>query len=371
MPGGSGAASPNDTLFSFELQHSTDGKSRKIWGVASTEDRDREKEIISEGAITKALTDFMTLPIIHWYHTERPIGWLEKAKYGDVRDIVQELGIHTNVDDLPDRGLVVMGELKNTPDTDDVWNAIEKGIVSEWSICGTRRSGSPECDVPTHRRTSPCITKAMYLWSISLCPRGTGQNRSNFAAIVKAMTSGGSSLIHSTVDGTRRITKMDETAAGPGPTGDDGSQGPVDPLQEILAKLTAIADHLGVGGGESPEGEDELPPIPGPTANDEIEKGEGPVDVKTGADPDIDGSKDIKKAADIMKAQTLRISELEAANTALSSEIDALKKKTPQVKTLVMDPNLAKGAKPQLNGKTHPTPGKTSNLARLNQVLSR
>lgn len=168
---------------------------------------------------------------------------------------------------------------------------------------------------------------------------------------------------------------MDETAAGPGPTGDDGSQGPVDPLQEILAKLTAIADHLGVGGGESPEGEDELPPIPGPTANDEIEKGEDPEGVKaeagkTGADPDIDESKDIKKAADILKAQTLRISELEGENTTLRSELDALKKKTPQGRTVVMDPNLAKGAKPQLDGK-NTSPGKTSNLARLNQVLSR
>lgn len=63
-----GASRGEDPLFTFKLSHSTDGKSRKIWGVATTPAMDREKEIIAEGAITKALEDFMALPIIHYYH---------------------------------------------------------------------------------------------------------------------------------------------------------------------------------------------------------------------------------------------------------------------------------------------------------------
>ena len=366
MPPGAAIRGDDETLFTFKLQHSSDGKSRRIWGVASTEARDREKEIIAEEAITKALSDFMALPIIHWYHTERPIGWIEKAQYGDVREIVKAMGITTD-QDLPSRGLVVKGELKNTPDTDDVWNAIEKGLVDEWSICGTRRSGSRECNIPVHKRTSPCITKAMYLWSISLCPRGAGQNRTTLAEIVKAMTSSGSNLIHPTVDGTRRsIKKMDPEAqapaATPAPPAEPAAQEQTDPLQEILAMLAMIAEHLGVkAGGESPEGEGEgeLPPIPGPTANDDqiIEKCDKPSQEDVKAEDDGD----IKKAADpsIVKAQANRIAELEA-------ELDALKKITPQKKTLVIDPTITKGALPQ-----GAAPGDVSMISRMNKVLSR
>lgn len=371
MPPGAALRGDDQTLFTFKLQHSSDGKSRKIWGVASTEARDREKEIISETAITKALADFMALPIIHWYHTERPVGWVEKSQYGNVKEIVKAMGIDTSLENLPARGLVVKGEIKNTPDTDDVWNAIEKGLVDEWSICGTRRAGSPECDIPPHKRTSPCITKAMHLWSISLCPRGAGQNRTTFAEIVKAMTSSGSNLIHPTVDGVRRsIKKMDpeQTPAAPAAPpveAEPAAQEQTDPLQEILALLAMIAEHLGVkAGGEDSEAGEELPPIPGPTANDEvIEK--SACETPPGADlKDVkaeDDGDNIKKAADpsIVKAQADRIAQLEA-------ELDSLKKITPQKKTLVIDPSITKAAKTP-----GAPPGDASLISRMNKVLLR
>lgn len=370
MPIGSTKESP---LFTFKLQHSTDGKSRKIWGVASTEAQDREKEVIAETAIQKALENFMALPIIHWYHSERPIGWITKARYGDV--VLQ--------DGRTTRGLEVEGEIKATTDTDDVWNAIVKGMVDEWSIYGTRRAGSQECNIPAHMRTSPCITKAMHLWSISLCPRGTGQNRTTFVEIVKAMTSSGSALIHPTVDGTRSIKKMapepelDPGSPPPEPgMGEDTAQSPEEILQEILATVKEIKDHIGAGGEEeSAPGEDELPPIPGPTDNpeeEEIEKGETP-DEKVPPQEDEDEvkkCKDIKKAEDlpvdptIVKAQADRI-------LALETELDELKRRTPQKKTvLTLDPTIKKGATPPANSPQNTPPG-PSRLARLDKILQR
>lgn len=375
-----GASRGEDPLFTFKLNHSTDGKSRKIWGVATTPAMDREKEIIAEGAITKALEDFMALPIIHYYHSERPIGWITKARYGEV----------TLSDGKETRGLEVEGEIKATPDTDDIWHGIVKGEIDEWSIFGTRKAGSRECNIPADKRTSPCITKAMYLWSISLCPRGTGQNRTTFVEIVKAMTSGGSALIHPTVDGTRRIRKMDEPGVdsaappvdgGPG----DAPRSPEEIMEEILSAVMAISDHLGVGGGDNEvteEGQDELPPIPPPTAQEEVEKAEGTGLDDVAKEDDLEkctglNKKEVKKAEDapqgdqkvdpsIVKAQADRIAALEA-------ELNELKKRTPQGRTIVVDPTIAKGAKPSLDGKTNTTPGTgtLSTMARIEKILQR
>jgi Caudovirus prohead protease. len=374
MPIGSTKESP---LFTFKLQHSADGKSRKIWGVASTEAQDREKEVIAETAIQKALENFMALPIIHWYHSERPIGWITKARYGDV--VLQ--------DGRKTRGLEVEGEIKNTPDTDDVWNGILKGQIDEWSIFGTRRSGSLECNIPPHMRTSPCITKAMYLWSISLCPRGAGQNRTTFVEIVKAMSSGGSALIHPTMDEVRSIKKMapkppiDPGAPASGDDQVDAPKGPEELLNEILASLNEIKEHLGVGGEDEPtegEGEEELPPIPVPTSNeekeDEIQKGDEPLEGEDLPQDEVKKCTDqVKKAGDpepvdptIVKAQADRIAELQA-------EVDALKRKTPQGKTIVVDPTIVKGGKPSKNGtpNTPDSPGQMARFNRLNKILQR
>jgi len=367
-----------DPLFTFKLQHSTDGKSRKIRGVASTPTQDRDKEVIAEGAITKALEDFMALPIIHYYHSERPIGWVTKARYGDV----------TLPDGRQTRGLEVEGEIKNTPDTDDVWNGIVKGDIDEWSIFGTRRSGSRECDIPADKRTSPCITKAMYLWSISLCPSGTGRNRTTFAEVVKAITSGGTALIHPTVDGTtRRIKKMTEPGEEPispppvdGP-GEEPTAGIT--LERVYEALMAISDHLGIGGGENEateEGPEELPPIPPPTAQEEVAKAEGTGLDDVAEEDDLEKctglKKEVKKAdpaqeetspvdPTIVKAQADRIA-------ALETELNELKRKTPQARTVVIDPNIAKAAKPPLDGTSNTPPGSgLSTMARIERILTR
>lgn len=394
MPDG---AYSTERSFSFALSHSSDGKSRKIWGVCSTEAPDREMEIITEEAIQKALKDFMVLPIIHYFHSEHPIGWISKAKYGPVLPILLEFGIVPE-GPVPERGLVVIGEVKNTPDCEKVWNGIVKGLISEWSIAGTRTSGSPECSIPATMRSRPCITKAMNLWSISICPRGTGQNRSTLVGIVKAMTSGGTALIHPVVDGTEKeIKKMapipgepDSTDATSPPAGDDVQVAEAPPtqstdelLKEVLAKVNAILEHLGgdVSGGEEKADEDTTPEeedsIPKPTSTDHEEVKKSEVKPQEGEDdqtpPVKKCNQEVEKAMDtappendpnsIVKAQADRITQLEQEN-------NDLKAKTPAPRTIVIDPKIQKAGKPSLDGSAPGSPDK-SRLGRITSILTR
>ena len=60
----------------MDLEPSTD---RQIYGRAHFPDLDREKELIVIEAIEKALPDFMKHPILHYQHSERPVGMVNKA----------------------------------------------------------------------------------------------------------------------------------------------------------------------------------------------------------------------------------------------------------------------------------------------------
>ena len=393
-----------EPIFTFKLSHSTDGKARKIWGVASAEVLDREKEIVTQGAIQKALEDFMALPIIHWYHSERPVGWITKAKAGEV----------TLEDGRRVPGLEVYGEIKQTQDADDIWNGIVKGTISEWSIYASRRSGSPECSIPAHQRTSPCITQAMWLWSISICPTGTAQNRTTFLEVVKAMTSGSSALVHPTVDGTKRSIRKTmaeppivDDSPTPGPQEQDQNQKRDLPgiLEEMATSLQALSDHLGVSDSSSEE-EKESPQedekedqdgIKGPTANpEEVKKSAKKCPLEKGEEDCMtDEKKEISKAEEktpqdsdvnsIVKAQAGRIEQLEAELKALqgpsqddivkaqeqkiaelTKEIDIIKAKTPQAKTVVMDPKLVKADRDGLLETKAP-----GRMAKLNNILLR
>jgi len=169
-----------------------DQNERKFRGVAHTPTLDREHEVILTEAIKKALPYFMELPIIHLNHTERPIGIVKSAKIAEDQ-------------------LIIEGYFKKTKDADDVWGEVLAGRLNKFSIYGRRLEGSPECSVDPNLRNQPCITKAIWLDSISVCG-DNAINPNTFLDIVKSFESKaettGSSLTHNTVDGTRSNRKM-------------------------------------------------------------------------------------------------------------------------------------------------------------------
>jgi len=131
--------------------------SREIEGIATAPVMDHEKEIILKEAIEKALPDYLKLPVLHYNHTERPVGMVKEAKV------------------LENGGLYVKAFIKDTKDADDVWNRISKGEINSFSIYGRRINASDECKIHPNKRTSPCITKSIFLDSITLC----GENKIN------------------------------------------------------------------------------------------------------------------------------------------------------------------------------------------------
>ena len=145
-------------MYDFKVDFTIlDESTRMIEGIATAPVMDREKEIILSEAIQKALPDYLKLPVLHYNHTERPIGMVTEAR-------IVESG-----------GLYVKAFIKDTKDADDVWERITKGEINAFSIYGRRRQGSSECKLHPNSRTSPCITKSIYLDSITLC----GDNKVN------------------------------------------------------------------------------------------------------------------------------------------------------------------------------------------------
>lgn len=216
-----------------------EGSGRRIWGLASSPEPDRENEIVTRAAMEEALHFFLKHPIIHYYHTERPIGILTKAWFQG-------------------NDLYVEGEIWGDESADDIWAAIQKGTLTQWSIYGRPRARTGPCSLPPSQRSSPCVTKALWLDSISLCPGGTAINAKTFADVVKALTlkattTTNTALIHATPDGVGRggrrteIEKMVDTTEMP-PAGPPEGGGEADPLEDRLAsieaRLTAIEEKM-------------------------------------------------------------------------------------------------------------------------------
>ncbi len=105
----------------------------------------------------------MKAPIAHYQHTERPIGMITKAEITDGLDIEVNIFEHCT----------------------DVWDEIEKGELNKFSIYGRRLETSPECDLKPSQRISPCITKALELWSISVVGNNA-INESTYLEVVKS-----------------------------------------------------------------------------------------------------------------------------------------------------------------------------------------
>lgn len=140
---------------------------RRIRGRAHFEQADLENEIILIDAIKKALDQFMEHPILHYQHSERPIGTITKAE-------------------IKDKGLWIEASIYDTPDTDDVWGEIQRGSLNKFSIYGRRLQGNDQCRISPENRMSPCVTKAIALWSIS----AVGDNAINqmtFLEVIKSL----------------------------------------------------------------------------------------------------------------------------------------------------------------------------------------
>lgn len=153
--------------FDFKVLCKSD---RLIDGIASLPTVDREKEIILKSAIENALEGFMELPVLHLQHTERSIGLVTKAE-------------------LRPEGLYIRAVIREKNGSDDVWRGIESGKYGKYSVYGRRVKYTPECRLSPHIRTEdkPCITKAMYLDSISVVETATAVNQGTWLNVVKAL----------------------------------------------------------------------------------------------------------------------------------------------------------------------------------------
>jgi len=109
----------------------------------------------------------MKHPILHHQHTERPIGTITKAE-------------------IKDNALYIEGSIYDTPDTDDVWEEIQTGRLNKFSIYARRLKGTPACRVSPESRTSPCVTKALTLFSISAVGNNA-INQATFLEVIKAL----------------------------------------------------------------------------------------------------------------------------------------------------------------------------------------
>lgn len=153
--------------FHYQIEFKPTGSGRRIKGTVSTPTPDRENEIISPSAFREALKNFMKHPILHVQHTERPVGIVHSAT-------VQPTG-KTDIE----------AEIFSTDDTDDIWDSILKGTLCKYSIYGKRKVGNDACKLAPTARRSPCITKSLDLWSISLVGNNA-INQETFVEIAKA-----------------------------------------------------------------------------------------------------------------------------------------------------------------------------------------
>lgn len=371
-----------EQLFVFDLQHVMENNERKVWGRAQCPEVDREKEVVLKAAMEAALQDFMALPIMHYNHSERPVGWFTKAYFEG-----QEL--------------YVEGRIKNTPDTNDVWEDIVKGRLAQWSIFGRRIQGSPECQVPPHQRISPCITKALHLYSISICPRNTAINPRTFAQVMKALTSSDTSLIHPTTDEKfRRRDTMplpnDPTAAGPQPPLGDtvvapspaaapGQTGSLGSTEELLQQLVQKLSNLEtlVGGGASGQTVQKCPVCSKEKEKDKtMTKADGTPEatpaqdnIQKADDLMVKASEAMTKAADLITKAETRLAAVEQENTVLKGRLDkideVLKSTARPPNLLVLDPKAAAEAAKAAPGGTIVKSAGSNNIRNFDQVFSR
>jgi hypothetical protein len=231
---------------------------------------------------------------------------------------------------------------------DDVWREVIAKGLNKFSIYGRRRDSSPQCKVDPSLRTSPCITKALELWSISV----VGDNAINdgtFLEVVKSFTESyknqhiliksvdtNSSLIHVTMDGTmpeddkdekkEEMEKADETLP---------PVVPESPLEKSEGNTSSILDRLGKVESVLQQLVDSDKQV-----HSEMGKGEEMTETEEKKE-EVEKCNDLTKKADesveavsqedlIQKAVTARVDEITKAFgekiTALEAKIETMEK---------------------------------------------
>lgn len=309
-----------------ELHLTTDFKietGRKISGLAHFETVDKEHEIVLIKALEEALHDFMQHPILHYQHTERPVGVVTKAE-------------------IEGKGFYLEASLFETSDNDDVWMDIQKGELNKFSIYGIRKSSTPECKLHPTLRTSPCVTKALDLWSISI----VGDNAinpetylnvvkshgyyKNGDILIRAETAENSRFMHEKVDSMapdedEKKPEEEEVEKS------DGSELLKEPTNttEIMSRLGAVEDAL----RQLVESDKKV--------HDTMDKGEEMTETEEKKEETVEKCNDLKKAdetapaedtitkayvADEVKKAFDAIEEIKKAQTDLIARIEVIEK---------------------------------------------
>lgn len=270
---------------------------RRIRGRAHFEQKDLENEIILIDAIKKALDQFMEHPILHYQHTERPIGTITKAE-------------------IKDKGLWIEASIYDTPDTDDVWAEIQRGSLNKFSIYGRRLQGNDQCRISPENRMSPCVTKAIALWSIS----AVGDNAINqmtFLEVIKSLR--GDTVTDEVIE--EIVQKADEETSTEEETllkAEGNTSSILERLSGMEATLQRLVEsdaqvHAGMGDASKAEEIGEIEEKCGCAAK------ASPVEIDT--DDEIVKADVIQKAIDeFRKAYDEKIAALESRIVAMETE---------------------------------------------------
>lgn len=289
-----------DTSFSIDVQ-GWDPDTYTVWGLASCPSPDRQNEVIETEAVAGSLANFAALPILMYYHSDRPIGLISQW---DITEAGQ---------------FYIEASIKPTPDCDDVRKGLDNGTLSQFSISAHRLEGSPSCWQDPDHRTETCHTTAMDLYSISLCPRGTANCPQSFAEVKKADLENHMDSEDTTLN---PIAAPEEEQAAP-------AEAPKsDPTLAALEVLTGLVTQLvqaliPAAPVEEPPAEEAAPEE---VAEEDVEK----------------GSCAIKKAAGSAQLAT-RLAAQDKKIAALTADLAAIKKARP-VKTAVILPDEIKKA---------------------------
>lgn len=265
----------------------------------------------------------MQHPILHVQHTERPIGTVTKAEI-DAEGALQ-----------------IEGSIFDTPDTNDIWEEITSGKLNKFSIFGRRDLGSFECQIDPNQRTSPCVTKALTLFSISI----VGENAMNPKTFLEVAKAGDTTEDEKEEDVekcgicSKKGDEEDELQKSPSnPTEMLGRIGNMEKangdlterlsrIEETLAKLVESDKkvHSTMGKAEDSEMEE--------TEKKKEEKVEKAAVVSEEVKPEyimkavLDS--EIKKAVDdVKKAYDEKFATFEKAYTDLKATVDSMKKET-------------------------------------------
>ena len=156
---------------------------------------DKDKEIITAGAMNDAIEDYRNFPIISEFHKERPIGIAEK--------------IWRTTDDE----FKALVRIRDDRATDDVWEKINlpsgtPGRYDQVSIAGKRIVYNDQCNVPQalRRADNPCRTEKLRLDSISVCD-DRARNEGTEFNVVKAESEDETTFIYTTA---LVITKVED-----------------------------------------------------------------------------------------------------------------------------------------------------------------